>query len=111
MRGHKRDLIETKRAHFKDSRSFVSLEGHLFLQGKDWNEQKIRVLARDNFTCQGCHRAFDLDYDLIDPHHIVKKSDGGSDDLSNLVSLHRNCHSKFHPEKQTQFGGRKENVG
>lgn len=31
-----------------------------------------------------------------DPHHIVSKGAGGSDDLSNLVSLCRRDHSRCH---------------
>ncbi|NJS08627.1 HNH endonuclease, partial [Escherichia coli] len=29
-------------------------------------------------------------------HHLLKKSLGGSDDVSNLVLLHPNCHRQLH---------------
>jgi 5-methylcytosine-specific restriction endonuclease McrA len=36
----------------------------------------------------------------VDIHHIVFKSHGGSDEVSNLVALCRDCHSKAHSDKQ-----------
>jgi 5-methylcytosine-specific restriction endonuclease McrA len=32
----------------------------------------------------------------LDPHHILRRSQGGTDDQANLVSLHRICHSYVH---------------
>jgi RNA-directed DNA polymerase len=38
----------------------------------------------------------DTDYDV---HHIVKKSEGGNDNPSNLMLLHINCHKQIHNTK------------
>lgn len=104
-RRHKVDAIETARAGFVDKESFVSLEGKLFLSGWDWQEQKRQVAKRDNYTCQVCERAMDV-FDgmtIGDVHHIIHRSKGGSDDLDNLMLVHRRCHEVLHEEKQTQF--------
>lgn len=39
----------------------------------------------------------------LDVDHIVKRSKGGTDDLSNLRLLCRRHHERRHPEKQTQW--------
>ena len=44
-------------------------------------------MERDEYTCRRCNNKKDLDV-----HHIIKRKDGGTDDLSNLLSLCRSCH-------------------
>lgn len=51
------------------------------------------VLKRDGYKCIRCGSAEDLDI-----HHIVPKSQGGSDELSNLRTLCRQCHATEHPD-------------
>jgi 5-methylcytosine-specific restriction protein A len=53
---------------------------------------RAMVLARDNMTCRWCKRPGGA----LDPHHILRRSQGGTDDQANLVSLHRLCHSYVH---------------
>ena len=58
---------------------------------------RARVLARDGYVCQCCkgkHKDSKLEV-----HHIVFKSDGGSDDAENLVTLCHTCHKKLHDGK------------
>jgi hypothetical protein len=104
-RRHKIDIPATERAGFQDPDSFVSLDGRLFLAGKDKEAQELAVIMRDNFTCQRCGQVVDPDIQIIDVHHKVKRSQGGSDDLDNLETIHRTCHNLEHPEKRTQFTG------
>jgi len=33
-------------------------------------------------------------------HHIVKRSERGSDKLTNLVLLHQNCHMQYHAREK-----------
>lgn len=55
------------------------------------NFYKHYNLAPDEwFGCQVCNAT------AVDVHHIVFKSQGGSDDVSNLCFLCRSCHSKAH---------------
>ncbi len=49
------------------------------------------TLGRDGHACVNCSCTEDLYV-----HHIVPKSAGGQDKLSNLCTLCGNCHSKVH---------------
>lgn len=54
------------------------------------------VLYRDNHTCQICkgkHKDSKLEV-----HHIVFRSQNGSDDESNLITLCKTCHDKLHKD-------------
>jgi 5-methylcytosine-specific restriction endonuclease McrA len=100
----RRDEVETTRCAFRDLDSYVDLDGHLHLEGEDWHMQKLRVLLRDDFRCQFCKEMIDIDGGKIaDVHHILKRSDGGPDDLKNLLLAHTECHKRAHPEKQVRW--------
>ena len=58
---------------------------------------KAMVLNRDNYTCQYCkgkHRDSKLEV-----HHIIFRSQGGSDEESNLITLCHTCHKNLHSGK------------
>lgn len=58
---------------------------------------KAMVLNRDNYTCQYCkgkHKDSKLEV-----HHIVFRSQGGSDEASNLITLCHTCHKDLHSGK------------
>lgn len=58
---------------------------------------KAMVLNRDNYTCQYCkgkHRDSKLEV-----HHIVFRSQGGSDEEGNLITLCHTCHKDLHNGK------------
>lgn len=74
------------------------------LEYKPWGYQKGKnygfsntkeiVLNRDNYTCQYCkgkHKD-----DKLEVHHIVYRSNYGSDDESNLITLCHTCHQLLH---------------
>lgn len=74
---------------------------------KHWGYQKginygfentmAMVLNRDNYTCQYCkgrHKDGKLEV-----HHIIFRSQGGSDEESNLVTLCHTCHQNLHNGK------------
>ena len=56
---------------------------------------KNEVFERDNYTCQICGKK----HERLEVHHIVFKSEGGSNSMSNLVSLCCDCHEKIHKGK------------
>ena len=50
------------------------------------------ALVRDNYTCQCCGKK----NCRLEVHHIKFRSDEGSDDLENLVTLCKDCHDAIH---------------
>jgi hypothetical protein len=55
---------------------------------------KAYVLNRDSYTCQNC-KGKSKDSKL-EVHHILFRSENGSDDESNLLTLCKTCHDKVH---------------
>ena len=68
---------------------------------------KAMVLNRDNYTCQYCkgkHKDSKLEV-----HHIIFRSQGGSDEESNLITLCHTCHKDLHSGKIIpNFKGKKK---
>lgn len=68
---------------------------------------KAMALNRDNYTCQCCkgkHKDSKLEV-----HHIIYRSNGGSDEESNLITLCHTCHEDLHSGKITpKFKGKKK---
>lgn len=66
----------------------------------------LRILYRDNFTCQDCgeFHAFrnnrgmylPIDDGELEVHHIKFVCDGGGDEPENLVTLCKKCHLERH---------------
>lgn len=66
---------------------------------------KAFVLNRDNYTCQCCkgkHKDSKLEV-----HHIIYRSQGGSDEEGNLITLCHTCHKDLHSGKiNTKLSGK-----
>lgn len=60
---------------------------------------KAACLNRDNYTCRCCKTK----KGTLHAHHIVYRSNGGSDTLDNLITLCENCHKKLHDGKLESF--------
>jgi len=58
---------------------------------------KWLALYRDDFTCRLCGAKENLHV-----HHIIPVSKGGGDNLGNLVTVCRECHSKVEGTKRFQ---------
>ncbi|MBA4367652.1 MAG: hypothetical protein C0403_08435 [Desulfobacterium sp.] len=56
------------------------------------NTIRRRILVACNHRCCRCHR----DSPEVDVHHIVAKSQGGRDDIDNLIVFCPNCHRDSH---------------
>lgn len=52
---------------------------------------RVKILERDHYRCQEC--GF---FKHLEVHHIIHRSQGGSNDPSNLITLCRRCHAKKH---------------
>lgn len=59
---------------------------------------KAKVLNRDSYTCQCC-KGKKKDSKL-EVHHIIFRSQGGSDEEDNLITLCHTCHYSLHHGKQ-----------
>lgn len=64
------------------------------LRGHDWFKIRERVLKRDDHTCQDCNVSTNL---VV--HHIVPIKSTGTNHLTNLVALCRECHRHAHDER------------
>ena len=74
-----------------------NIEGKEYQQGDTYGYYDIRyyVFARDNYTCQVCKQK----NKILQTHHIVYKSKGGTDKPDNLITVCINCHThKNHQE-------------
>ncbi len=58
---------------------------------------KAYVLSRDDYTCQHCKGK--TKDSRLHVHHIIFKSNGGSDEEENLITLCKTCHDLLHEGK------------
>ena len=56
---------------------------------------------RADGVCEECHHP-PRDFRGLEPHHIIFKSHGGTDDLENLLALDGKCHAAKHGIKEAQ---------
>lgn len=67
------------------------IQGIDYQQGQIFSYHDVRyfVFARDNYTCQVCKQK----NKILNTHHIVYRSHGGSDRADNLISVCTDCHT------------------
>jgi ATP-dependent DNA helicase RecQ len=63
-----------------------------------WQAIRQLVLQRDDFCCVSCGEQ--LRSAEADIHHLLPRSMGGTDELSNLITLCDGCHAAHHPTLQ-----------
>lgn len=64
------------------------------------------VLTRDNYNCKNCKgKSKDS---RLEVHHIKFRSNGGSDEEANLVTLCKTCHDRLHDGELAIKGGKKK---
>ncbi len=63
----------------------------LVLGVKEYKNLKDRVLERDGWKCQCCGSRMNLQI-----HHLVRRSQLGSDEANNLMTLCACCHHRLH---------------
>jgi 5-methylcytosine-specific restriction endonuclease McrA len=69
-------------------------------RGFEWKARRLECYARDNWSCRDCGvkcssgNGARASSTRIQAHHIVRRRDGGSDDLTNLVTLCLGCHTR-----------------
>ena len=67
----------------------------------DWNVRRRQVYQRDRYKCGNCQSEGGPYGDTeLHAHHIVPKSEGGSDGFGNLITLCADCHARVHPDNE-----------
>ena len=64
-------------------------------QQKGFYNTKAYILYRDNYQCQKCktHNV------KLHVHHIIFRSNGGTNSPENLITLCKNCHDRLHNDE------------
>ena len=74
------------------------INGVDYQHGKTYGffDERYFVFARDNYTCQCCGKSKGK---ILQTHHIVYRSNGGTDRVDNLITVCTDCHTpKNHKE-------------
>jgi len=85
------------------------ISGIAYQQGKQQGFYNVKayILHRDNYTCQS---KITVKHSVkLHVHHIIFKSQGGSDMPSNLITLCESCHNDLHAGKFS-LKGKKSNT-
>jgi len=68
----------------------------------DWIKIRFKILKRDTFTCQNCGK--NGEEVLLDVHHKIPYRICRKDELHNLITICRSCHSRItFIEEQNSF--------
>lgn len=57
-----------------------------------YSSRRSAILHRDGYTCQCCGKK----HCRLEVHHIIFRSNGGTDDENNLITLCEDCHKGVH---------------
>lgn len=59
-------------------------------------DERYFVFARDNYTCQVCGKSKDK---ILRTHHIIYRSNGGTNRVDNLITVCADCHTSANHKK------------
>ena len=84
----------------------VLINKNLYSKGVNYGyaNTKSYVLSRDKYICQSCKGK--SKEKRLEVHHVIYRSNGGSDNADNLVTLCKVCHDKVHDNKIKLKGGK-----
>ncbi|MEC4886199.1 MAG: group II intron reverse transcriptase/maturase, partial [Scytonema sp. PMC 1070.18] len=77
-------------------------------QGKNYWERNTKyyhVAQNQKWLCPVCGEYL-LNGEGVETHHIIPVNRGGSDDIENLVHLHKACHKQVHSKSSAKAGSR-----
>lgn len=77
------------------------IQGKEYQQGDtfDYYNTRYYVFARDNYTCQVCKKK----NKILQTHHIIYRSKGGSNKAGNLITVCIDCHTHENHQKGQVF--------
>ncbi len=79
----------------EDEQYFERLKMQRLKKSLAGNLKLWKIVEMQDFKCAVCQQAF-CSEDEWDIHHVVRRVDGGTDNNSNLMMLHVNCHKQLH---------------
>jgi len=95
-----------------DSRPYAVIEQGNY--GENWDHLSNQTKERDNWECQRCNsQGGPYGNSILHAHHIVPISEGGGNELNNLITLCHDCHESIHghsiplPEKSDSYRSKK----
>lgn len=99
-------LVPNPRLHIEVGKFDVAIMINPDIEGKEYQEGQAKgyydvryfVFARDNYTCQVCGKS---EGKILQTHHIVYRSNGGTNRADNLITVCTDCHT----HENHQHGG------
>lgn len=79
---------------------FEKRQALIWLKSQNGRNRIVAIWRKQKRRCPICGQSFSQETGW-DIHHIVRKTQGGSDNLDNLVMLHPNCHRQLHHSSET----------
>lgn len=91
-------LVPNPRLHIEVGKFDVAKMINPDIEGKEYQEGQAKgyygvryfVFARDNYTCQVCGKSKGK---ILQTHHIVYRSNGGTNRADNLITVCADCHT------------------
>lgn len=84
-----------------DFDSYVKVDRSCVVNEGDWNQMRVFILERDNFTCVYCgekNKPLEVD-------HVMPRSRGGLDTETNLVCACITCNRSKSDKTPEEWGG------
>ena len=74
------------------------IQGIDYQQGQTYGfyDERYFVFARDNYTCQCCGKSKGK---ILQTHHIIYRSNGGTNRVDNLITVCTDCHTSENHKK------------
>lgn len=75
-----------------------NIQGVDYRQGQTYGfyDERYFVFARDNYTCQCCGKSKGK---ILQTHHIIYRSNGGTNRVNNLITVCTDCHTSANHKK------------
>ncbi len=93
-------IKDTAKKHYQDHRDDKLKAMKDYREAKQFDSQRMRVIIRDDYTCQTCKKQFEESQLVV--HHKDRKGRGSkvkNNSDENLTTSCRGCHAKEHSEE------------
>jgi 5-methylcytosine-specific restriction endonuclease McrA len=88
-----------------------AIQGEEYQQGNLWRSNvRAYLFVRENSICQYCGKKIKQG-ERVEIHHIVQRSNGGTDKPDNLALLHDKCHAELHEKGDVKLKKNKQYKG